>query len=377
MTSVLHVVGVMDRAGTETWLMHVLRNTRNSDLKMDFLVHSEKTGDYDEEIRDLGSDLKIFSPTRNPLIYSFRLYKLLAFARKYEAIHSHVHYFSGWILFIARLAGVRIRVAHSHNDTSRDYQTASLAKLLYIRSMKALIRRYATCGLAASQQAAKALYGNSWTADPRWQVLHCGIDFNDFRTHVDRSEIRSKLGIDNGAYVVGHVGRFVDQKNHYFLIEIFEQLKNLKKDSHLLLVGVGPLLDEIKELVKKKGLHDCVSFAGVRKDVPQLMKGAMDIFVFPSKFEGLGLVLVEAQEAMLPCVISDVIPDEVVVSQISKISLANTASEWAVAIDSISRKINNLNNQEKENFANLLHERFSIESSIKSLICVYKKSFKL
>jgi glycosyltransferase involved in cell wall biosynthesis len=372
MTRVLHVVGVMNRAGTETWLMHLLRNTRNSDLEMDFLVHSSQVGDYDEEIHVLGRKIKFLSPTRNPIAYSFGLYKLLASAESYDVIHSHVHHFSGWVMLIARLAGIKIRIAHSHNDTSKEYRTSSLFKRVYLKVMEALIRINATCGLAASQLAGKALYGDTWHSDSRWKVLHCGIDFKEFSLKIDRVAIRLQLGIDSDAFVVGHVGRFVDQKNHRFIIEVFEQLKNIKKNAHLLLVGIGPLLEDIKEVVKEKGLQDSVTFAGIRKDVPQLMKGGMDIFIFPSKFEGLGLVLVEAQEAMLPCIISNVVPDEVAVSQVTKLALDQTANDWATTINLISENPNNFSNTEKKILTTLLHERFSIDVSISSLISVYK-----
>lgn len=371
MTRILHIVGKMDRAGTETWLMNVLRNTNRREIVMDFLVHEVLPGDYDQEINDLGGKIIRIPTSTNLITYLYSLYKILVGVDHYDVIHSHVHHFSGLTLFVARLARVKIRIAHSHNDTSVKDNSSSFVRRFYLRAMEKLIAQSATKGLAASELAAISLFGNRWREDGRWKILYCGIDFGQFSKSTGPRRALSYIGIPENRFVVGHVGRFVPQKNHEFLIEIFNEIKNINPNSHLLLVGVGPLLKKIQCLVLEKRLNDHVTFAGSRSDVPQLMTDAMDIFVFPSTHEGLGLVLVEAQAAGLPCVISDVIPDEVAVSNIVKISLESSPSIWATRIFALMQRSSQMPEEKKEKDI-LLNQRFSIESSIKNLRLIYE-----
>jgi glycosyltransferase involved in cell wall biosynthesis len=206
--------------------------------------------------------------------------------------------------------------------------------------MKHWINQNATIGFAASQKAAEALFGSAWKADPRWHLLYCGVDLKPFRTPVQPLAIRTELGIPTDAIVVGHVGRFWEQKNHTFLIDILVELAKREPKVRLLLVGEGPLRSVIEQRVVQARVADKVIFAGARPDVPQLMLGAMDVFVFPSLYEGLGLVGIEAQAAGLPFVLSDTIPEEisVVPSLIRRLSLSQPAREWAETILSINRK---------------------------------------
>jgi len=163
------------------------------------------------------------------------------------------------------------------------------------------------------------------------RILYYGIDLTAFKNFVDPVAVRAELGIPTDAFVVGHVGRFAKQKNHVFLLDIAAEVAKREPRLYLLLVGDGSLRPEIEQKIAQLGLSDRVIFAGVRSDVPQLMLGAMDIFLFPSFYEGLGLVLVEAQAAGLPCIFSDVVPEEadVIKALTRRLSLSNSVSEWA------------------------------------------------
>jgi len=200
--------------------------------------------------------------------------------------------------------------------------------------MKRWIDRHATVGLAASAKAAVSLFGPQWHRDPRWRVLYCGIDLAPFEHQVDSMTIRAELGIPQNAFVVGHVGRFDEQKNHAFLLDIFGELASREPDAFLLLVGDGPLRSAIEDRVAREGLADRVLLAGTRGDVPQLMMGAMDLFLLPSLFEGLPLVLMETQAAGLPCVVSDVITEEATLVDplMTRLSLSQPPSAWAERI---------------------------------------------
>ncbi len=330
---ILHVVGGMNRGGVETWLMNVLRNIDRERYHMDFLVHTDQPRAYDDEVRALGSRIIPCLHPDRPLRYARRFTQVLREYGPYDVVHSHVHHYSGIPLMLARRAGVPIRIAHSHNDTSRVDRAAGRLRRLYLQTMEGLIRVETTCGLACSQPAAAALFGVRWANDQRIQVLHYGIDLTPFRQALaeDRCVVRRQLGLPDNAIVVGHVGRFAPQKNHRFLIEIFAEILRHEPRAHLLLVGDGPLRPQVYAQVCALGLNDHVTFAGLRGDVPRLMVGAMDVFLFPSFYEGLSLVLVEAQAAGLRCVVSDVIPTEadIVPLLVQRMPLQASASVWA------------------------------------------------
>jgi glycosyltransferase involved in cell wall biosynthesis len=330
---ILHAVGGMNRAGTETWLMHILRNIDRDRFQMDFLVHTDQPCAYDEEIRALGSKIIPCLDQAKPWLYSRNLKRILRKYGPYDIVHSHVHHFSGYILWLAKQVGVPIRIAHSHNDTFEVDAHASFLRRVYTTLMKGFIQSHATTGLAASRVAALALFGDDWENNPRWQVLYYGIDFTPFKTPVDGLVLRQELGIPEDAFVIGHVGRFEAQKNHLFILEIAAIVAQKDPLMRLLLIGDGILRPMIDEKVKEMGLAEKVIFAGNIPDVPRLL-AVIDLFLFPSLYEGLGLVLLEAQAAGKYCIFSDIVPEEadIIPSLIQRISLAQTPSVWAHAV---------------------------------------------
>ncbi len=340
---ILHVVGGMNRGGVETWLMHVLRHIDRERFRMDFLVHTTRPCAYDEEIQKLGSKIIPCLETSRPWRYARNFHRALSEHGPYDVVHSHVHHFSGFVVYLAHRAGVPVRITHSHNDTSLNDGRATTFRSGYLRLMEHLIRKHATTGIACSRKAAESLYGTAWQNDSRWKVVYCGIDLEPFRQPVDRAEVRRELNIPEDAFVLGHVGRFHEQKNHTFLIDIAAEVARREPNMRLLLVGDGPLRPQIEAKVASLGLTDRVIFAGLRPDVPRLMKGAMDVFVFPSLYEGLGLVLIEAQLSGLPSIFSDVIPEEtdLVPSLVTRLSLHDACNTWQVAIQNLIYSQNN------------------------------------
>jgi glycosyltransferase involved in cell wall biosynthesis len=331
---VLHVLGGMNCGGIETWLMNVFRQIDRERFQFDFLVHTETPCFYDDEIRSLGGTIIPCLSPSHPWCYARNFGRIMMEYGPYDVVHSHVHHYSGFVLRQARKAGVPIRIAHSHNDTLLLNSKEGVLRRTYLRFMERLINYYATDGLACSQKAARSLFGAKWDNDPRWKISFCGINLQPFKAQVNPAEVRAELGIPEDAFVVGHVGRFAEQKNHTFLVDIAECLAKNDSQVRILLVGDGPLRPNIEAKVARLGLTEHVIFAGLRADVPRLMLGAMDTFFLPSVYEGLGLVLVEAQAAGLPCFFSDVVPIEadVVVSLIHRLSLEQPACVWADAI---------------------------------------------
>jgi glycosyltransferase involved in cell wall biosynthesis len=331
---ILQVVGMMNRGGAETWLMHVLRNIDREKFHIDFLVGTTEPCAYDAEIRSLGGRIIPCLGAGNPLTYGRKFTKILQEYGPYDVVHGHIHHYNGMILRSAARAGVPIRICHSHLDSSALEAQAGWVRRAYLKLMKSWIARYATAGLGCSDVASANLFGNDWQADPRWQLYYCGIDLSAFDRMPDRASIRQELGIPEDAFVIGHVGRFQAQKNHAFLVDIFAELLDREPQAYLLLLGEGPLRAEIERLVIARQLDRHTLFAGSRPDVPRLMVGAMDAFVMPSLCEGLPLVGIEVQAAGLPSLLSDEITQEVCIVRplVEYLSLSRSAASWAEAI---------------------------------------------
>lgn len=317
---VLQVVTHMNRGGLETMLMNYYRHIDRNCIQFDFLTHRECDGDYGEEIKSLGGII-YHLPRLNPFSYRYRkaLDKFLEEHPEYQVIHVHQDCMSSVILKAAKKHGVKVRIAHSHN-ASQDSNFKYLIKLIWMRS----IPKYATDLMACGKEAGDWMFRG---AD--FHILNNAIDAKLYRFDVEKRNIlRQQLGIKGEELLLGHVGRFSPQKNHEFLIDIFYEVQKLC-EAKLILVGDGELRNEIEDKIRKLGLEDKVILTGLRSDVADLMQ-AMDVFVFPSHYEGLPVTLVEAQASGLPCLISDKVPIECKKTDlVQQLSLEKDAKNWA------------------------------------------------
>lgn len=331
---VLQVFGRMVCAGAETWMLHVVRNIDRARFQIDFLVHSDHPGELDDTFRQLGSRIIPCGAAQRPWVYARGLLDVLRRHGPYDAIHSHVHHYSGFVLALASLAGVPVRIAHSHLDTRAVDASAGPARRAYVAGMRTLIRLFATDGLAASDDAGAALFGAGWGRDARWRILYCALDMSPFGERPAPDEVRRDLGLSRDDFVIGHVGRLDVQKNHAFLLRAAAEVFRREPRAKLLLVGEGPLRLALERQACALGIADRVRFAGVRRDIPRLMLGAMDVFAFPSLFEGLGLAGIEAQAAGLPVVISDQVPRAIAVARelVTFVPLGAGETAWAEAL---------------------------------------------
>lgn len=325
------MLGKLDRGGIETWLVQLLSQIDRTRYQMDFLVHTADPGAYDNEVLALGAKIIPCPSSRSPLQYARDFRRILQEHGPYDCVHSHVRYYTGYVLLLARLNGVPIRIAHTH--TGNPEEDATLQRRLYRSAMRTLIRRSATAGIAVSTVAGDTLIPN-WKSDPRWHLIPYGVDTTRFRIEVDALEVRKELGIPSDRWVVGHVGRFVDVKNHQHIVRIAKTLCRPDSNIHFVLIGDGPLRESIRSQIAASGLIDRFTFVGLRSDVPRLLLGAMDSFIFPSKYEGLPIALIEAQLAGLPCVASSAVTQEVVLNPayVTWLSLAEPAEMWAEAV---------------------------------------------
>jgi glycosyltransferase involved in cell wall biosynthesis len=371
MKRILQGVGVMDGGGVETWLMHVLRNIDRTRFQIDFLTHTDRPGFYDEEVRSLGGRIFYAGDPSRPWRYIPRLRSLLKEHGPYDAVHSHIHHFNGVVLKVAALAGVPMRISHSHLDTADVDAKAGLLRTAYLNLTRLWLSRHATLGLAASQDAAAALYGKDWARDSRLRVFHCAISLAAFDAPVDRLQLRRELGIPESAFVVGHVGRLTDQKNHSFLLDVMAHVVKDDPDARALLIGEGELRAALEEKARSLGLERNILFAGFRTDIPRLMKGAMDLFLLPSLYEGLPLVLIEAQAAGLPCLVSDSVSTEAdeVKSLIHRLRLQEGSRRWAQEILRIRKEPSAAGKAAA--LTQLKSSSFDIRSSIRALEEIY------
>jgi glycosyltransferase involved in cell wall biosynthesis len=368
---ILHVVGGMNRGGIETWLMHILRHIDRDRYQMDFLVHTSEPCAYDDEIRALGSKVIPCLNSSRPWLYAHNFQRILNECGPYNIVHSHVHHFSGFVLRLAEKSGVPVRIAHCHNNSSPVEANANLQRRFYLNLMKALIKRHASLGLGCSQLAAADLFGSDWKVDPKWQLFYCGIDILPFQQPIDALKIRTQLSIPTNAFVIGHVGRFQEQKNHQFLLKIFAEVANRESQVYLLLLGEGPLRANIEQQALQMGISDRVIFAGSRSDIPQLMMGAMDVLLLPSLHEGLPIVGIEAQTARLPLIMSDVITDEFhkIEPLVIKIALSQPVEVWANAVLAARNKRSKV--ATAECLTAMLNSEFNITNCIKILTKTY------
>jgi glycosyltransferase involved in cell wall biosynthesis len=231
---------------------------------------------------------------------------------------------------MAQQEGIPIRIPHSQNTTRHLSARSILRKALAAVGYR-MINSAATHLLGISKDAAVALFGEGCLSDPRLRIMPPAISLDPFRSRPDKAQVRAQLGLPVHAPVIGHVGRFAPQKNHRFLIKVAALVVAQRPETRVLLVGAGPLRGEIENRSRALGIADNVVFAGERQDVPALMMAGMDVLLFPSRWEGLGRVIVEAQAAGLPCIISDVVPREAdaVPALITRMSLSDPAEVWA------------------------------------------------
>ena len=317
---VLQVVTKMHRAGLETMIMNYYRAMDRSKVQFDFLLHRNAVGDYDQEIRSLGG-LIHYVPRANPLssTYLAGLDGFFSDHPEYRVVHSHIDCMSSLPLRAARKHGVPVRIAHSHSSSIALDHRFPLKQLCKHR-----IRREATHRFACAEQAGRWLFG----ADD-FQIVRNAIDVAPFSYDgQSRTALRKELGIPQGSLLLGHVGSFTPVKNHRLILEAFREAKKKRQDAFLVLVGDGNLRAQAEGLAERMGVLPSVLFTGTRQDIPAIMS-ALDVFVMPSLYEGLPMVLVEAQASGLPCVISDAIPPDCdLTDRIARVSLGESAQEW-------------------------------------------------
>lgn len=326
---VLHVLHRLRRAGAEMRTLEVIERVGRGRFHCDILLDSGTPDVLDGPARELGC--RLWHVRRGPT-FGARLRRLLD-GEGYRVVHSHVALTSGAMLHEAAACGVPVRVAHIHNSrlSSRD----SAARRVRARWMRGWIEHHATHIVGVSRGALGAAWRRDWSLDPRCMVVYDGLDVAPFAIPPERDAVRAELGMAPETPLILHVGRVHPQKNHEWLLTVFAEISRELPEARLALVGDadGPAGGGLREAIADLGIGSGVAFAGVRDDVPRLLRGA-DLLLFPSRWEGLPGVVLESCAAGLPVLASDIpgIPEIAeYFPRVRVLPLTESAERWAWA----------------------------------------------
>lgn len=356
---IAHIVGKWVGGGVEAVIMNYYRHIDRSKIQFDFLCDDDSTNIPYDEIEKLGGRVILIPPYQKVFKYHKELKKIFK-ENKYKIVHSHINTLSVFPLFAAKCAGVKVRIAHSHSTTNKKEWKKNLLKII----LRPFSKVFATDYFCCSELAGRWLFGDKEYDKGNVYLLNNAIDLDKFKYDEKlRIRKRKELGIKDDTLVIGHIGRFVEQKNHRFLIDIFNELHEKNPNSILLLAGQGPLQEEIKEKVHYFGLDEVVEFLGQRNDANELYQ-AFDVFLLPSLYEGLPVVGVEAQASGNLCYLSDDMTKETkVLDSTVFMSLSNSAEEWANSIlKGASKYKKHDTKKEVSNYGfNIENEAFNLE----------------
>jgi glycosyltransferase involved in cell wall biosynthesis len=357
--------GIMHRGGIESYMMSYYRNIDRKVLQIDFIVHGFEKGAYDDEINSMGGKIYRVPVKSKDYFGNIKQIRDIFKSNNYKLIHSHMDAMSSVILRVAKECGIPIRIAHSHNT---QHLTTNKFKFLLNEYARKNITRYATHFFACSEPAGRWLFGDKNSETGKVEYVKNAIDLDKYIFNEEtRLRIRKELNIEENDLIIGHVGRFDYQKNHFYLLEIFKKLVQVKPNSKLVLVGDGLLKKQILEKVEELNISSNIILLGIRDDVNKIIN-AFDIFILPSHFEGLGIVLVEAQANGLHCITSKSTPREVNISgNVKFLSIDNSEMDnWVDAIIS-----NQKSKERKVDLNKFISLGYSIKNEAKNLQKMY------
>ena len=360
---VIHCLGRLDTGGAETLFMNVVRKLDRTKMQFDVLLFNDEEGGYDKEARKKGVNFYYTQSMTKVGIFKYVKLMISFFkAQRPDVVHSHMDWQGGFIAYAAHKAGVKKIVVHSHAKQLLFEQ--NIVYKYMIKFNQYLIKKYATILCACSQEAGESLFGKE-----SFHIITNGIDMARY-IEPDLNIIESlkrEFNIDNKDIVLGNVGSFTENKNQRYLIELMEELLLHNLSYKLILVGNGETKERLEKYVVQKGISDNVFFAGIRSEIPEFMH-LFDIFLFPSKLEGLGIVAVEAQACKCKCILSDTIQREVdlKLGNVRYMPLENK-DEWIEAIKS-------MNKSERVNIdpSKIKASVFNIENTVRQLEKVYQ-----
>lgn len=279
---IAHIMGKWNGGGVESVVMNYYRNIDRNKIQFHFLCDEDSTDIPYEEIEKLGGKVIVIPPYQKLFKYQKELYRIFK-ENNYKIVHSHINALSVFPLRIAKKAKIPVRIAHSHSTSNKKEWKKNILKMI----LRPLSKLYANNYFACTEYAGKWLFGKKVVERKELNVINNAIDLKKFEFNENtRKALREELGIKDDTLIIGHVGRFMKQKNHEFLIEVFNKVYKKNQNTLLILIGQGPLLSEIKQKAINLNIEDKIKFIGQVTDVEKYYN-IMDIFLFPSIYEGL------------------------------------------------------------------------------------------
>lgn len=332
------------RGGTDTFVVNLVKglDKERYDITVILSISDEWLAAREPEILSVGAkSVRTYGITgkglKGRLKHLILLYKYLK-KEKPDIFQTNIDLFNGPNLFVAWLARIPIRICHSHNSM-QEREAAGGRNFLnsaYQRIMRWMCWNFSNRRAGCSEAALDFLFKDKWKKDPKAIVVNNGIDIRSFRTGIDRCDKLDHLGVSSKFNVLT-VGRLSPQKNPLFIVDVFVELCKKRNDCDLIWAGIGEMEEEVRERLATKGVLDKVHFLGIRDDISELMQ-CSDVFLFPSLFEGLGIVVIEAQAASLQCLVSDAIPQMADCGACTFLSLQASTMLWAEQLNKILNK---------------------------------------
>lgn len=361
MVRVLHIVGRMDRAGAETMIMNLYRWIDRRKIQFDFIYFTNDRCDLDCEIEELGGRI-IRLKYNSPIQRFWGLFRVLQ-SGKWSIVQSHMLFSTGLHLLAARLAGVPVRIAHSHSTS--DSNSSSVIGRMYQRTMRWLLTWMPTHYVACGTAAAEYLYPGKSSVE----IIPNAVDINHF-SQANRRDIHCETIISGNCITVLQVGRLMPVKNQTWTLQVAAAMRDAGACFQVLLVGEGPDKESLESQIAELGLAGSVNLLGLREDIAELMALA-DVMLMPSLHEGFPVVLVESQAAGLPSVISSAISPEVDLGlgMVEFVELGKSAGYWAERIIASARLPHVPINRRREK---LEQAGFSAKSSAERIMSLYE-----
>ena len=365
---ICHVIGNFVNGGVESVIYNYFSNMNLNDYEVHIIGHGIRVQECADRFTELGFIIHNITPKSVSFIRNLKEMEEIFRDYQFDIVHSHLTEWACVPMFLSWKCGVKVRINHSH---MAEKPSGVINKVYYgIRLWFGKI--FATDYFACGRDAGIYLFGKKAVDSGRVTILPNAVDYNKFSfNYKKREEMRNKEGIDANTIVVGHVGRYFEQKNHRFLIKIFDEFHKIHPDSELVLLGDGELMESVKRQVKEMHLDSAVRILGNRSDVADWYQ-AMDVFVLPSLYEGLPVVGVEAQATGLPCLFSNSITSEIQISpNAAFLALEAGAEKWA-------NKINEMTSQDNHRDNVILdYAQYDIKENANTLDLFYKEKMSI
>ena len=360
---VAHVIGMAINGGTEALWMNYYRNIDRTKVQIDFLVESESKIINKEEIENLGGHVVIIPPYKNVFKYIKTLKKIFI-ENQYDIVHSNMNALSVFTLKAAKKAKIKVRIAHSHSTSNKKEWKKNIVKNL----LRPFSKKYATDYFACSEHAGRWLFGDKTYDQGKVTIIKNAIDIEKFKyNEQNRLDIRKEFNVLDDEFLIGNVGRMMPQKNQSFLLDVFAKYHQDNPKSKLMIINDGPLFEELKAKVETLNIKDSVIFVGPKSDLFRYYS-AFDVFTLPSLYEGLGIVLVEAQANGLNCLASINVPREA--DGTCNVKFVELDEEkWVDELKSVNTNRNSWEECEES----LIKSQYSIKNAVKEIENIYTK----